>query len=220
MKMINRTQANSRGFSAFFNMILYDKPDLKASYLRQLILWMVWTVNLTGRLKVNSIKMPRALWKSRKFCRTHMRVELKGFTYIRFFWGTVLGTLLSIPCVRAGLREYAATAFLDFRRCPGFVDKPTRSNICRCSSDSNDLTKLYFYKLYFGTTVYRINVRFHRVSWRAMHFISRVRTPCINMDEQVKIGRPRNLHSELRWLHSKNDARTDLIRQARFRMQS
>ena len=100
MKMINRTQANSRGFSAFFNMILYDKPDLKASYLRQLILWMVWTVNLIGRLKVNSIKMPRALWKSRKFCRTHMRVELKGFTYIRFFWGTVLGTLLSIPWIR------------------------------------------------------------------------------------------------------------------------
>ena len=81
--MINRTQANSRGFSAFFNMILYHKPDLKASYLRQLILWMVWTVNLIGRLKVNSIKMPRALWKSHKFCRTHMRVELKGFTYKR-----------------------------------------------------------------------------------------------------------------------------------------
>lgn len=33
------------------------------------------------------------------------------------------------------------------------------------------------------------------------------------MDEQIKVGRPRKIHSELR---SKNDARADLIRQARF----
>ena len=33
------------------------------------------------------------------------------------------------------------------------------------------------------------------------------------MNEQVKVGRPRKVQSELR---SKNDARTDLIRQARF----